>query len=376
LIFAPDIKDNFRFLDKLDGWPNELKQTAQFFWERGQREVTTDVALECLERALTLAEQSENQFIKRNATIERIRRHYAAGRSSDGDRLLRAALGCSDRFLRGDAAEELLKQTVSGNIDGGVHRLLACCIGLASAPSEKLLQAAADAACSWKWPTLAIYFSTRFDRLAKNGTSKNQMGIACSVAGLVSTAHRSYESAASLGVSVAKVNIATLYEAGPVPNAGLQLLRAHDSEWDAADPGYPFETRARLERLINDENEQVQALYRRGEQLFKQFTDLSLRALASPIQHELPTTLILDGKTFGIKDPDPAMAHYATKPEDGIAAEHEFVFGVPYFSNVRTLRKQSSGVFIVRPDQSGLEGLCVDLESSEATASPRVIFAS
>ena len=173
-------------------------------------------------------------------------------------------------------------------------------------------------------------------------------------------------------------NIAGLYESGPVPNAGLQLLRAHDSEWNAADPGYPFETRARLERLINDESEEFQALYRRGEQLFKQLTDFSTRALASPDQRALPPTLNIDATLFKLEDPGPPMAHYSTatkNADDKASSEHEFVFGVPFFPNVFLTRKRAPGLYILRADQSGLDGIRVDLQSAEARPVETVIAA-
>lgn len=118
------------------------------------------------------------------------------------------------------------------------------------------------------WKNLHLYASGKLDALEETGSSANGRGIARDCVGLRSLAYESYAQAARLGTTVARCNMAALVHSGS-PAAALAILHEHTGSFDAADPGYPHQLRAYLERAHRDEREQERKMLAIAERQFE-----------------------------------------------------------------------------------------------------------
>ena len=161
-----------------------------------------------------------------------------------------------------------------------LERMLVYFAGLSGMRSEgyRLIY---DLASTNNWKSLGLYSSYKTHELESTGSSANAKGVAQQLLGLNCLAYHSYEKSASLGVSVAKCNIAQLIKLGNAHIAALRILEDHKDSFDSVDPGYPYQLRAELERTLHAERETEKLLLMSGQRQFTALWRFAGRALAN-----------------------------------------------------------------------------------------------
>jgi hypothetical protein len=99
-----------------------------------------------------------------------------------------------------------------------------------------------------------------------------------------------YAESAEQGISVAKVNMASLTRSHQVPAVGLKILQSHTGRFDAADAGYPYDVWGDLERAVQTNEQQARKLASIGNRLFTLISNFGWEAAHGTI----PTS----GQTF------------------------------------------------------------------------------
>jgi len=165
-----------------------------------------------------------------------------------------------------------------------IEKVLICLTGLSGSRPAGYRQLA-DLALKNNWSALHLFCAAKVDSLAETGASANSHGIALARAGLGSRAFEAYSIAYSRGVSVARCNMAQLINSGAMPAAALKLIKEHEGEFDSADPGYPHDLKAKLERALGDEREREKRLLKAGEKQLNAlwaFADSAFRSRKTP----------------------------------------------------------------------------------------------
>jgi hypothetical protein len=132
------------------------------------------------------------------------------------------------------------------------------------------------------WRVLDLYCSNKFNSFEETGTSANNLGISREAFGLKSLAYEAYSRAFSLGVAVARYNMASLVYHQGVSSAALEALRDHAGTVDSADPGYPYSLRAEIERSVHGERQREAIGLNLGEAQLKVLWALAEKVVSSP----------------------------------------------------------------------------------------------
>jgi hypothetical protein len=186
-----------------------------------------------------------------------------------------------------------------------VEKLMVLLAGLAGQQARGFKNIARVAE-SEQWNVLNLYCAHRVVALEESGTAANNLGIARSRVGLPSLSYRSYGRAAELGVTVAICNRAAMVGSAPNWGAALETLDEHQGTFDAADPGFPFQLRAKFERDVNKEEDkeaeilekakrQFQAIWTLASQAFDQ-RDTVHTTMNGRLEGQIIAIMIQDGK--------------------------------------------------------------------------------
>lgn len=248
--------------DLLESQPSELRETAIWKLWMGVHEVNPLKAVKLLREAITGPLES---FQKRWALTSLAHAEYELGHTSAATRRLLVGLSDDDRRLRAEAAQALAFQ-LEGISDTAKLVLL---IESTLDPTLDHLTAAARHCWGKDVTSIALQLASVAVAKSNSGTAFLQRGIARAEAGLHSLAFSDYRIAAQSGISVAKSNMAWMLNNGPVPEAGLEILREHTGQFEAADPGSPYEARALLERSVEAERARERQLCASGDRAIK-----------------------------------------------------------------------------------------------------------
>ncbi|WP_437512381.1 hypothetical protein [Sorangium sp. So ce1099] len=249
-------------LESFESVPPEYKDTAAYHHCAGIVETSPLRSMRHLERCVEMWDTAPKRA--HDALVMLARREHASGMVIKSRNTLLRGLRESDRRLRAASAEawcELYEDL------SPLQRLMMLFVGIRSFPSGKLYSTAIELAMQEGWTTLAVHYGRALDELLDDGVSANTLGRAYAHASLYSMAFVAYTKAAKSGVSVGTCNIAHLFGFTTVPAAGLKYLDEHLGAFDAADPDYPYQTRAGLERAVHEERQKADRLARNGRQL-------------------------------------------------------------------------------------------------------------
>ena len=129
------------------------------------------------------------------------------------------------------------------------------------------------------WKLLQLFCASRAVALQESGASYNSLGIARVGVDLPALAFKAYSKAADLGVSVALCNKSSILANSGNNGAALEILSSYQGEFDAADPGMPYELRARMERAVKQERDKEAELLERGRRQLQALWTIAAQAL-------------------------------------------------------------------------------------------------
>jgi hypothetical protein len=249
------------------------------FW-LGLFESRTAASISHYEECLRLAVgNSDATFITNWATLNLAGKRFNLGEQEIALQILRQAMISEDREFRAEAIESWQGLDQKPHI---LEQLVILSTGLSDKPdSSTILTALTELALDQKWSPLLAYFAQRADKVDSEGTTANNLGRAFNNLELYSLAYLAYARAAEAGISVAKVNIATLHLWKPLPAAGLKLLQEHVGTFDAADARYPYHMRAELEQSVQNERKKADEPYKQGSKLALMIGHFGWEALRS-----------------------------------------------------------------------------------------------
>jgi tetratricopeptide (TPR) repeat protein len=197
------------------------------------------------------------------ATIEIAIEKFKIGQQEMAIESLRQAMINDNRDLRSQAVTTLI------DLDYVTHayeKLVILSAGICDQPdSFTILKNLTELAYENKWNSLSVFFAKRADMANSSGSAANNLGRVYARLKLTSLAYIAFDKATDAGLSVSKVNIASLHSSSPIPAAGLKILQAHVGDFDAADHGYPYSTRASLEESLQNEQKEANEQYSLGE---------------------------------------------------------------------------------------------------------------
>ncbi|MBN4004679.1 hypothetical protein [Nostoc sp. LPT] len=279
-------------LKELESLAPELRNTYHCQFWLGLFESRVAASISYYEECLRLATANNATFFSNRATLALAEERFKIGEQEIALETLRQAMVSEDRDLRTEAVETWQ------NLDQKPHfleKLVILLTGLSDkADSSIILNALTELALDNKWSSLLTYFAQYADRVDVQGTAANNLGRAFYELKLYSLAYLAYAKAVEAGISVAKVNMATLHLWNPLPAAGLKLLKEHTGTYDAADAGYPYDIRAELERSVQKEHKKAEELYKQGYKVAVMISHFGWEAIRS-------NKLTLEGKQIELE---------------------------------------------------------------------------
>ena len=162
-------------------------------------------------------------------------------------------------------------------------RLLLLCWSHALRPTTEALRAALPLAVDSGWKALSIYLGRQLKGYNNPSDGQFQLGRAYVQAGLPSLGYDSYARALDAGVSLARLNMATLVGSGAVPMAALKMMDTHSGDWNCLPPSFPFEFRARMTNAVSQEETRGDMLNAIGETQFCMFVEIAELTTPMPI---------------------------------------------------------------------------------------------
>ncbi len=254
--------DERNLLERLEKLSPNAKETTAFKFWMGVHETNPIAAIQFLREA---SNGKLGGSLPQMALSSLVRNEFQMGHSKEATDRLLDALCSDDRHLRAVAAQELA-------VHVGVGRPILSLILLADAtldPSIEHLLEAADFCWTNTYTSIGLSVASTCLSETENQRSHLLRGLLREQAGLISLSFQDFRSAAKHGSSVAKSNMARMLSAGPVAEAGLEILREHIGDFDSSDPGHPYAVRAELERSVANEREIETKLCSHGERVAK-----------------------------------------------------------------------------------------------------------
>jgi hypothetical protein len=255
-------KDRTDRLSLLEQQPREIQETATFKLWLGVNETNPVRAVQLLREAY---DGNLEGFHQRWALESLARNEFELGHKRAATSRLLQALASGDRYLRALAAAQLAEHL--GESDE-ILKLLLVTESTLDGAFESLSRAARY--CWTKgYTNIGLHLAMQCVTNRSNDESHLYRGLLRNQANCRSLAFEDYRVAAQRGASVAKSNMASLLNGGPVAEAGLDILRTHPGNYNSQDPGSPYEIRAVLERSVDAERAQERTRTAHGQRLAK-----------------------------------------------------------------------------------------------------------
>lgn len=247
-------------LEALDDVPPEHRETSIYQLWRGDKETNPREGMRHLEAAL---DGDMTGFFLAWATTRMAEREVSIGDLASARQRLLQAAGSTDRVVRSAAARALAK------LFDDTDKFGALLLHLISLDRETNRRSTLDFCHTHGFTTIGLYLASREPSTEATGSDSLTRGLLRHQAGLHSLAYLDYSKAAHAGLGVAKSNMAVLLESGPVPGAAVELLRQHEGDYNARNPGIPHAVRGRVEQSLSEDTRKEDALRASGEQVFQ-----------------------------------------------------------------------------------------------------------
>ncbi len=247
LIFSE--KDRHERLALFENQPPAFRETAIFKLWLGNYETSPVRAVQLLRDAY---DSNLKGFLQQVALEALTNNEYQLGHTRLATNRLLAALRQGDRKVKALASCQLANHVA---LQDNTLKLVLLTEALLDGSCENL-----DVLSRYCWEkkfiSVGLYVATRSIERKVTGKAHLTRGLVRALAGYKSLAFQDYRIAAEHNISVAKSNMASALKAGPVAEAGLEILRSHTGDYDSADRASPYLVRAELERLVQDERQQ------------------------------------------------------------------------------------------------------------------------
>lgn len=255
-----DKKDEDSPLALLEEQAEEIKSTATYKYWLGVFETNPIRAVRLLREAWDAGVAAR---LTRPCLKELCQKEFEVGHASVAKSRLRRVLPNENRGMRA-VAFSLLAGHVGEQLQ--FERLLFY-IAATIDESTSNLRSAAEYCWEQGFVAIGLHFANFLLDKKKTGSFALVRGLARARAELHSLAFQDYRTASEDGISVGTSNMASMLGNQAVPEAGLELMRRHEGTFDSADPGHPYETRARLERLVAEEEKKEIAYMEYGRKI-------------------------------------------------------------------------------------------------------------
>jgi len=234
--------------------------------------------MSCRAYTKALEVSTPNTNASRQALQRLIKTLCSIGRLEEARGLLVDGLVNSDCQLREALAESFPDYFPD---ESPLSKLLVLLLCLSS-PSANGLEKTASEALDCNFPGLAIHLSLMSLEIGSSGSAYNTLGRAYETAELFSLSYLNYEKAMAEGVSVGRINMASLLRTRAIPGAGLAILTSHEGEFDSKSPSYPFQERSEIENALALEKIASSTYERAGKAFCASLLEFALEAIASP----------------------------------------------------------------------------------------------
>lgn len=277
-------------LDAMDAFEPHLKATAVYAYWQGSLESRPSVAIAALRTAIARANNAASSVAVHQELLKRL---SGAGHDQDAIALAFQKLREPNLRMRRMSAQFLCE------LPNGISphaKFLIAIAGESAMPSASSRELALQAAESVGNELLRWWLSEKVDNERGTGRSANDLGRSLVTLRLYSLAFQAYMRAAEKGISVARVNAATLIHTQSVAAAAVAILDLHTGPFDAASPQYPYEVRARLEAAIGEEKQRTDKLRVQAERTFEMLAEFIERTFVEGSESHSLVSVRVDHK--------------------------------------------------------------------------------
>jgi hypothetical protein len=272
--------DGQDFLSSLEQAPPEYRESSTYKLWLGTSETNPIRAMKYLRSAI---DGGLTGLWYRWALNDLARIEFELGYTKTSRNRLLFAIKSEDMHLISAASSQLF--TLLDGKETLAKLFLACESVLV--PDSQNLQQSAKFCWENKFASVGLYFASEYVKQHDNGESRLSRGLAREQGGMPSLAYKDFRIAANLGISVAKMNMAICLKLGAVAEAGLEILRNHQGEYDSDDRGAPYSIRAELEEQIGLEGKKEISLLELGRKISISFQRLLESAIRKPSEKSI-----------------------------------------------------------------------------------------